>query len=71
MPDSNHPTDDHNVSTEQTAPSLFDGMEDLKTNDVIGMSILDEIKPLAPEYSSEDISALERMLESKGKKEEK
>ena len=52
MPDSNHPTDDHNVSTEQTAPSLFDGMEDLKTNDVIGMSILDEIKPLAPEYSS-------------------
>lgn len=70
MTNSNKPTDDQNVSAEQTAPSFFDGIEDLKTNDVIGMSILDEIKSLAPQYSSEDISELKRMLECKGKKED-
>ncbi len=70
MTNSNKPTDDQNVSAEQTAPSFFDGIEDLKTNDVIGMSILDKVRPLAPEYGSEDVSALKRMLESKGKKED-
>ena len=67
---SNSPKDDQDVSAEQTAPSFFDGMEDLETSEVIGMAILDKIKPLAPEYSSEEISALKRMLESKGKKED-
>lgn len=67
---SNSPKDDQDVSAEPTAPSFFDGMEDLKTSDVIGMAILDKIKPLAPEYTSEEISALKRMLESKGKKED-
>ena len=70
MKNSNSPTDDQDVSAEPTAPSFFDGMEDLKTREVIGMAILDKIESLAPEYSSEDMSVLKRMLESKEKKED-
>lgn len=70
MTNSNNSTDDQDVSAEQTAPSFFDGMEDLETSEVIGMAILDKIKPLAPQYSSDDMSALKRMLESTGKKED-
>lgn len=70
MTNSNSPKDHQDVSAESTAPSFFDGMEDLKTSEVIGMAILDKIKPLAPECSSEDISAIKRLLESKGKKED-
>lgn len=70
MTNSNNNPDDQDVSAEQSAPSFFDGIEDLETNEIIGMSILDKVKPLAAEHGSEDVSALKRMLESKGKKDD-
>ncbi|XOV78415.1 MAG: hypothetical protein ACFHVJ_15900 [Aestuariibacter sp.] len=51
------------LENKQATHSFFDDMDSFVTNEVIGISALDSIAPIAAEYSSEDVNSLLNLSE--------